>query len=123
MLTLLNIVGLLLWFNWRASGIRLAAPGVVSLAATIQRTEVIEPRRWFSFACLIALLFVRAIIPVKDLAGSGVLGPLGSLLNDRERLSFGGTFRVVRPGLSEFQIREIKLRDFKVPSGAIPRPT
>ena len=66
-------------------------------------------------------LFVRAVIPVKDLAGSGVLGPLGSLLNDRERLSFGGSFRVVRPGLSEFQVREIKLRDFKVPSGAIPR--
>lgn len=59
---LLNVVGLLLWFNWRASGLRLAAPGVVSLASTIQRTEVIEPRRWFSFACLIALLFVRALL-------------------------------------------------------------
>ena len=66
-------------------------------------------------------LYVRAIIPVKDLAGSGVLGPLGSLLNDREKLSFGGSFHVVRPGLSEFQVREIKLRDFKVPTGAIPR--
>ena len=66
-------------------------------------------------------LFVRAIVRVKDLAGSGVLGPLGSLLNDRERISLGGTFRVIRPGLSEFQVREITLRDFKVPSGAIPR--
>jgi hypothetical protein len=66
-------------------------------------------------------LFVRAIVPVKALAGSGVLGPLASLLNDREKLSFGGTFRVIRPGLSEFQVREIKLRDFKVPSGAVPR--
>lgn len=65
-------------------------------------------------------LFVRAIVPVKDVAGSGILGPLGGLLNDREKLSLGGTFRVVRPGLSEFRIREIKLRDFKVPSGAIP---
>ncbi|MDB4913181.1 MAG: hypothetical protein JWM95_825 [Gemmatimonadetes bacterium] len=66
-------------------------------------------------------LFVRAVVPVKDIAGSGILGPLGGLLNDRERLSFGGTFRVVRPGLSEFQIREIKLRDFKIPAGAIPK--
>ena len=33
----------------------------------------------------------------------------------------GGTFHVIRPGLSEFQVREIKLRDFKVPAGAIPR--
>ncbi|MBA3672810.1 MAG: hypothetical protein H0W68_12435 [Gemmatimonadaceae bacterium] len=66
-------------------------------------------------------LHVRAIIPVKALAGSGALGPLGGLLNDRERLSFAGSFRVIRPGLSEFQVREIKLRDFKVPQGAIPR--
>jgi hypothetical protein len=66
-------------------------------------------------------LFVRAVVPMKDIAGTGALGPLGSLLNDRERLSFGGTFHVVRPGLSEFQIREIKLRDFKIPTGAIPK--
>jgi hypothetical protein len=66
-------------------------------------------------------LFVRAVVPTKALAGSGVLGPLAGLLSDREKLSFGGSFRVVRPGLSEFQVREIKLRDFKVPSGAIPR--
>ena len=59
---LLNVVGLLLWFNWRASGLRLAPPGVVSLAATIQRTELIEPRRWFSFGSLIALLIVRALV-------------------------------------------------------------
>lgn len=66
-------------------------------------------------------LFVRAIVPTREIGGSGLLGPLAGLLSDRERISFGGTFRVVRPGLSEFQIREIKLRDFKVPSGAIPR--
>lgn len=66
-------------------------------------------------------LFVRAIVPMKDLAGTGVLGPLGGLLNDREKISLGGSFRVVRPGLSEFTVREIKLRDFKVPAGAIPR--
>ena len=50
-----------------------------------------------------------------------MLGPLGSLLNSRERISIGGSFRVVRPGLSEFQVREVKLRDFKIPTGAIPQ--
>ena len=67
------------------------------------------------------VLYVRAIVPMKDIAGSGVLGPLGSLLNDREKISIGGTLHVIRPGLSEFQVREVKLRDFKLPSGAIPR--
>jgi hypothetical protein len=66
-------------------------------------------------------LFVRAVVPVRDIAGSGVLGPLAGLLNDRERLQLGGAFHVIRPGLSEFEVREIKLRDFKVPTGAIPR--
>jgi hypothetical protein len=66
-------------------------------------------------------LYVRAIVPMKDLAGSGVLGPLGSLLNAREKITIGGGFRVVRPGLSEFQVREIKLRDFSIPRGAIPK--
>ena len=58
---------------------------------------------------------------MREIAGSGVLGPLAGLLNDRERLQLGGSFHVIRPGLSEFRVREIKLRDFKVPSGAIPR--
>jgi hypothetical protein len=66
-------------------------------------------------------LFVRAVLPVRDIAGTGVLGPLAGLLNDRERLQLGGAFHVIRPGLSEFEVREIKLRDFKVPTGAIPR--
>jgi hypothetical protein len=66
-------------------------------------------------------LYVRAVLPVREIAGTGVLGPLGGLLNDRERLQLGGTFRVIRPGLSQFEVREIKLRDFKVPTGAIPR--
>jgi hypothetical protein len=66
-------------------------------------------------------LYVRAVLPMREIAGSGVLGPLAGLMNDRERLQLGGTFHVIRPGLSEFEVREVKLRDFKVPSGAIPR--
>jgi hypothetical protein len=67
------------------------------------------------------VLYVRAIVPTKDIASSGVLGPLGGLLNEREKVSLGGAFRVVRPGLSEFQLRDVKLREFSVPKGAIPR--
>ena len=66
-------------------------------------------------------LYVRAVVPMKEVAASGALGPLGGFLNDREPLTLAGTFRVIRPGLSEFQIREVKLREFKVPSQIIPR--
>ncbi len=67
------------------------------------------------------VLYVRAIVPTKAIAGSGVLGPLAGLLNDRERISLGGSFHVIRPGLSEFEVRDAKLRDFRVPRPAIPR--
>ena len=67
------------------------------------------------------ILYVRAIVPTKDIAKSGALGPLAGLLNERERISLGGSFHVIRPGLSEFQLRDVKLRDFSVPHRAIPR--
>ena len=67
------------------------------------------------------VLYVRAIVPTKDIASSGALGPLAGLLNEREKVSLGGSFHVVRPGLSEFRLRDVKLREFSVPKGAIPR--
>lgn len=67
------------------------------------------------------VLYVRAVVPTKDIARSGVLGPLAGLLNAREKVSLGGSFHVIRPGLSEFQLRDVKLRDFSVPRAAIPK--
>src|SRR5437870_5797493 len=59
---LLNVVALLLWFNWRSGGLKTPLPGTVSLAATLQRVEIIEPQRWFSFGCLLALLLIRPLL-------------------------------------------------------------
>jgi hypothetical protein len=67
------------------------------------------------------VLYVRAVVPTAAIASSGVLGPLAGLLNERERVSLGGQFRVIRPGLSEFQLQDVKLRDFSIPRSAIPR--
>jgi hypothetical protein len=36
-------------------------------------------------------------------------------------MQFGGTFRLIRPGLAEFLVQEIKLGEVKVPSGLVPR--
>jgi len=66
-------------------------------------------------------LRVRASVRLRDLGGAAVLGPLASLLGERERLELAGTFRVVRPGLAEFDIKEATLRDLKAPAGAIPK--
>jgi hypothetical protein len=64
---------------------------------------------------------MRAIVRLADLGGVGSLGPLASMLSDRERVQLGGTLRVIRPGLAEFQVREVKVRDVNVPSGLVPR--
>lgn len=66
-------------------------------------------------------LYIRAAVLLKDLGGSASLGPLASMLGDRERMEFGGTFHVVRPQLAEFQVKDIKIRDLSLPSGMIPR--
>lgn len=66
-------------------------------------------------------LYMRASVLVRDLGGSAVLGSLASLLGDRERVQFGGTFNVVRPGLAQYEVKEIRVRDVSIPSSAIPR--
>lgn len=66
-------------------------------------------------------LYIRASVRLSDLGGTGTLGPLAGMLSDRERLQFGGTFHVLRPGMAEFQVKDIRLRDFSVPAPMIPR--
>ena len=39
------------------------------------------------------VLYVRAIVPTKDIASSGVLGPLAGLLNAREKVSLAQPLR------------------------------
>lgn len=66
-------------------------------------------------------LYVRADVALKDLGGSRVLGPLGALLGDRDTLQLGGTIDVLRPGMGEFQVKDIKFGSFAVPDAIIPR--
>ena len=66
-------------------------------------------------------LYVRASVRLQELGAREVLGALGALLGDRERLLLGGNLRVVRPGLGEFVVREIQLGQVPVPPGVIPR--
>lgn len=66
-------------------------------------------------------LFVRATIPTSLLGSRESLGPMAALLGDRERVQFGGALRIIRPGLGEFRVTEIRLRDFPLPRPLIPR--
>lgn len=66
-------------------------------------------------------LHVRALINISDFGGSGALGPLASMLGDREPVEFGGTLELVRPGLAQYRVKVLRLRELSVPSRMIPR--
>lgn len=66
-------------------------------------------------------LVVRASVRTAELGGSAVLGSIASLLHDRERVQFAGTFRLIRPGLAEFVIEDVKVRSFDLPHSVIPQ--
>ncbi len=66
-------------------------------------------------------LYVRASIKLSDLGGPSALGPLAGMFGDREQVQFGGTLEVVRPGLAQFRVQDIRVRDFAVPKAVLPR--
>lgn len=66
-------------------------------------------------------LYVRADVEMKDFGGSKSLGPLGMLLGDRDSVRFGGTINMLKPGLGEFLVQEVKIGRFDVPNALIPR--
>src|SRR5690606_42098802 len=65
-------------------------------------------------------LYVRASVPVAALGGD-VLGPLKAMLDARETILLGGTLDVVRPGLAQFRVAEVKVREFALPTKVVPR--
>ena len=66
-------------------------------------------------------LYVRSEVALKDFGGSAILGPLGAILGERDSVRFGGTINMLRPGLGEFLVQEVKLGRLDVPSALIPR--
>lgn len=66
-------------------------------------------------------LHVRALVKISDFGGAGSLGPLAAMLGDREPVEFGGTLGLVRPGLAQYQVKVLRLRELSVPSRMIPR--
>jgi hypothetical protein len=66
-------------------------------------------------------LFVRATVSLEDFKAVDALGPLSGMFNSREPLTMGGTLEIVHPGLAQFKIESVKIRDFSVPKAAIPK--
>jgi hypothetical protein len=63
---------------------------------------------------------LRARMKTSEL-GSTVVGVLGALLSDRERVEMGGTLRVIGTGLAEFRVSDVKVHDIGLPDAMIGR--
>ena len=65
---------------------------------------------------------VRASVRLGDLGGRAVLGPLASMVGDRERLTLGGLLEPTAvPGVAQFRLTRVKVGDFAVPGAVVPR--
>lgn len=66
-------------------------------------------------------LYVRANVDLKDFGGASVLGPLAGMLGSRDTVQLGGTIHVLRPGVGEFEAKDVHIGSFPIPSPLIPK--
>ena len=65
-------------------------------------------------------LYVKANIVLSEIGGRKVLGPLANLLSDRDSVTLGGTMNVIRQGLGQFVVQDVKIGSLAIPSALIP---
>jgi hypothetical protein len=66
-------------------------------------------------------MYVRAVISLDDFKAADALGPLSGFVGRREPLQMGGTFALVRPGLAQFLVEDVRLGELPIPRGGIPK--
>jgi len=66
-------------------------------------------------------LYLKALVSPKDLGGAQALGPLASMLPDKDTVTFGGNLELVKPGLAQFRVRELKYGNLAIPRAMIPQ--
>jgi len=65
-------------------------------------------------------LYVRTMLALNELGAKKVLGPLAGMLSERDTVVLGGTMKVIRPGLGQFLVEDVKIGALKIPSPLIP---
>jgi hypothetical protein len=97
-------------------------PGDLGSLVLVQIARELPPSADSIHAAVIDDLYhVRASVRPADLGAADVLGALGGFLGEREPLQIGGTFHLLRPGLAEYRVRQIRIREFPIPDGLLPR--
>lgn len=66
-------------------------------------------------------LYIRSAVEWKDFGESRALSSIRMLLGERDSALVGGTIKMIRPGLAEFNVEEMKLGKFDVPAPLVDR--
>lgn len=64
-------------------------------------------------------VYLRTEVAPRDFAGL-LATPVGALLYQRDTLQLGGTFDVVRPGLAQFRVQDVRIGAVPIPAAVIP---
>jgi hypothetical protein len=97
-------------------------PGDLTAYIVQELSQQLPPSAEESVAAVIGdRLHVRASIRLSDFGGDATLGPLGGVVGDREEVQFSGSLVYLRPGLAEYRVRSLRIRDLNVPAPIIPR--
>jgi hypothetical protein len=83
------------------------SPGLVGSADSIQ-TRVVGDA-----------VIIHANVRTADLGSVVSLGPIAGMIGDREPVELAGTFHVLKPGLAEFDVSDVKIRTLPIPRGMI----
>jgi len=101
--------------------VSLRAPELAAVLAT-GMVKVLPPSATRSEVAVVdEQVLMRTVVELRDVAGDGALGSLlGVALNGRDTLRMAGTLDLVRPGLAEYRVRELRMAGIDVPPRLIP---
>ena len=101
--------------------ISLSAPEVAALLAGGMSKALPPSASRSEIAIVDERLLLRSVVDLRDVAGDGALRQLlGVALDGRDTLRLAGTLDLVRPGLAQFRVRELRIRGINVPPRLIP---
>ena len=99
----------------------LRAPELAGLLATGLAKALPSSASRLELAIVDEQLLLRSVVDLRDVAGDGALrGLLGVALEGRDTLQMAGTLDLVRPGLAEYRVRELRIKGITVPPRLIP---
>jgi hypothetical protein len=80
-----------------------------------------ESTRELQAAVIEDQLAVRGVIPLRELGAGRVLGPFAAVLAEADTVYFAGRLSVVQPEVGQYRVSELRLQQFRVPPGIVPR--